>query len=68
MLLEGASIRAPSAEHKVLETSIEKSESAIVVRAGESPAHMAKGWQIDRAKERNNDRTQHRRTIMVNET
>lgn len=28
----------------------------------------AKGWQTDRAQERNNDRTQQRRTIMVNET
>ena len=28
----------------------------------------AKGWQIDRAQERNNVRTQHRRINMVNET
>jgi hypothetical protein len=30
--------------------------------------HGAKGWQIQRAIEGNNGRTQHRRTNMVNET
>ena len=39
MFLERTSIRAPSAEHKVLEMGIWKSESTIVVRAGESPVH-----------------------------